>query len=335
MAVPFGFGPASKLHSLLIEIVNPTFLRFAQRLGRPTAAVDSLFWMWDRVPTPRKRRTPHRDPAFERRWPSMGYGGSAVSTNSNSESESIAMNARSWDLHAARYAGGGSSSETFDFGDPLFPTDDELDMIGPVQGKRVLEIGSGACACGIALARKGATVTCVDVSQEQLRRGVQNARTTGVEVRTVLGNAYDLGSLGEERFDLAVAIASLQYVPDLARALTSAFQALLPNGRMVFSIPHPIMDAFDASVLSAEDGADPRYSYRGPVRWKWDPGDEFEFVTYRRTVADIINHVIGAGFQVKRIEELLPVQPQPDWSEVEQEVRTRFPSFLVVQAFKG
>ncbi len=257
-----------------------------------------------------------------------------MSTKSNSEGESIAMNARSWDLHAARYAGGGSSWETFDFGDPLFPTDDQLDMIGPVQGKQVLEVGSGACACGIALARKGAMVTCIDVSQEQLRRGADNARKAGVEVRTVLGNAYDLGSVGEERFELVVAIASLQYVPDLPRALTSAFQALLPSGRMVFSVPHPIMDAFDASVLSVENGADPRYSYRGPVQWKWDAGDEFEFVTYRRTVADIINQVIGAGFQVQRVEELMPVQAEPDWSDVEREVRTRYPSFVVVQAFK-
>ncbi len=259
----------------------------------------------------------------------------SANSNSNSESESIAMNARSWDLHAARYDGGGSSSETFDFGDPLFPTDEELDLIGPVQGKRVLEVGSGACACGIALARKGAVVTCVDVSREQLHRGTESAREAGVEVRTALGNAYDLGSVHDERFELVIAIASFQYVPDLAKALTSAFQALVPKGRLVFSIPHPVMDAFDAAVLSVEDGADPKYSYRGPVQWKWDPDDEFEFVTYRRTVADIINDVVGAGFQIERLDELMPVRTEPDWSRVEQEIRTRFPSFLVVSALKG
>ncbi|MCH9684737.1 MAG: class I SAM-dependent methyltransferase [Deltaproteobacteria bacterium] len=258
-----------------------------------------------------------------------------MSTKSSSERESMAMNARSWDLHASRYAGGGSDSETFDFGDPLFPTDEQLGMVGQVQGKRVLEVGSGACACGIALARKGATVTCVDVSQEQLRRGTVNAQKAGVEVRTLLGDAYDLGSPGEEQFDLVVAIASFQYVPDLARALAAAFQILRPGGRIIFSIPHPIMEVFDASVLSVEDGADPRYSYRGPVQWKWEPDDEFEFVTYRRTVADIINQVVGEGFQVQRVEELMPLKQEPDWTDVEREIRTRYPSFLVVQAIKG
>lgn len=257
-----------------------------------------------------------------------------MSIASKSDRESIALNARAWDLHAARYAGGGSSSETFDFGDPLFPTDEELDMIGAVEGIRVLEVGSGACACGIALARRGATVTCVDVSQEQLRRGTADAEVAGVQVRTVLGNAYDLESL-QERFDVVVAIASFQYVPDLPRALTSAFEALRPNGRIVFSVPHPIMEAFDASVLSKENNADPKYSYRGPVQWKWESGDEFEFVTYRRTMSDIINQVIGAGFRIKRVEELMPVHTEPDWNEVEHEVRTRFPSFVVVEALKG
>ena len=258
-----------------------------------------------------------------------------MSGKSNSEGESIAMNARSWDLHAARYAGGGSSSETFDFGDPSFPTDEELGMIGPVHGKRVLEVGSGACACGIALARRGAEVTCVDVSREQLRLGTENARKAGVEVRTVLKDAHELGSLWEAEFELVVAIASLQYIPDLAKAFAAAFQALVPTGRMVFSIPHPVMDALDAAVLSPEDGADPRYSYRGPVQWKWNPDDEFEFVTYRHTVADVLNGLVEAGFRVMRVEELMPVRTEPDWSEVERDVRTRFPSFLVVEACKG
>lgn len=258
-----------------------------------------------------------------------------MSIETDPESDPVAMNARSWDLHAVRYAGGGSSLETFDFGDPLFPTDDELQIVGPVHGTRVLEIGSGACACGIALARRGAEVTCVDVSQEQLRLGSENARMAAVEVRTVLANAYELDALGAERFELAIAIASLQYVPDLARAFRAVHRTLTPTGRLVFSVPHPFMGAFEASVLSPEDQADPRYAYRGAVRWKWDPSDAFEFVTYRRTMADIINALVRTGFQIERVEELLPKIPEPDWNEVEREVRTRFPSLLVIAAAKA
>lgn len=174
----------------------------------------------------------------------------------------------------------------------------------------------------------------MDVSREQLRLGAANARKAGVELQVRLGDAYDLGAIAEAPFDLVIAIASFQYVPDLGRALASAFNVLRPGGRIIFSIPHPVMDALDASVLSAGAGAGPSYAYRGPVRWKWEPEDPFEFVTYRRTVADIINQVIAAGFRVQRIEELMPVAEEPQWSDAERRLRTSFPSFLVVEACK-
>ncbi|MEM7151589.1 MAG: class I SAM-dependent methyltransferase [Myxococcota bacterium] len=249
--------------------------------------------------------------------------------------DTLETNTASWDQHARRYqASAALSLDEVDFGDPLFPTESDLKVLGDVAGKRVVELGSGGCNCGIALAKQGARVTCLDISAEQLRIGRAHADAAGVHIETVEAGAHEVSRFGPAAFDLAIAIASLNYVPDLDEVFLRVFEALAPGGRFVFSVPHPFMNAFEASVLSPQDQADPHYGYRGPMRWKWDDDDAFEFVTYRRTIADLVGGVIRCGFRLDRFEELLPKRPEPEWNEVEHEVRTRFPSILVIAADK-
>jgi len=89
-------------------------------------------------------------------------------------------NKNSWDLHARRfYIEDYLSLDDIDFGSCEYPTDKDINIIGNVEGLNALEIGSGSCNCGIALARKGATVTCSDISQEQLNIGKEVAEKRG------------------------------------------------------------------------------------------------------------------------------------------------------------
>ena len=255
--------------------------------------------------------------------------------NDEPSRDAIEANTAAWDRHAGRYQeASGLSPDEVDFGDPIFPTESDLRILGEVAGKRVVELGAGGCNCGIALAKQGARVTCLDVSEAQLRIGREHAAQAGVDIEIVEAEAREISRFGPAAFDLAIAIASLNYVPNLDEVFARVFAGLASGGRFVFSLPHPFMGAFEASVLSPEDQADPNYGYRGPTRWKWNRDDTFEFVTYRRTIADLVNGVVRSGFRLARVEELLPKRPEPDWSEVEHEVRTRFPSILVIAADK-
>ena len=48
------------------------------------------------------------------------------------------------------------------------PNEEGLGLIGPVAGKRVLEIGCGGAQASIAFARKGAIVTAVDIASSEI-----------------------------------------------------------------------------------------------------------------------------------------------------------------------
>ena len=94
-----------------------------------------------------------------------------------------------WDANAAGY-----HAEHGEFlGDDRFvwcPEGvDEADaqLLGPVRGRRVLEIGCGAAQCW--LAGQGADVVGFDISAGQLRVGRELDRRSGTTVRTVAADA--------------------------------------------------------------------------------------------------------------------------------------------------
>ena len=175
-------------------------------------------------------------------------------------------NKESWDKHAARfYQEGYLSLDDIDFESYDYPTDKDLNVIGDVSGLAVLEIGSGTCNCGIALAGKGAAVTCSDISIEQLKIGERVAEQAGVAINIVCSDMADLSFAGPAVFDLVICMSAIGYADDFGKVCAEVNRVLKPGGRFVFSVTHPVMACVGASELWPEDNADPNYSYVGPM----------------------------------------------------------------------
>ena len=52
---------------------------------------------------------------------------------------------------------------------PLCASENELNLLGDVNKKKVIEVGSGAGQNSIVLAKQGAIITAFDLSKEQLK----------------------------------------------------------------------------------------------------------------------------------------------------------------------
>lgn len=246
----------------------------------------------------------------------------------------MSNNETAWNRHARRYfVSDNLPLDTVDYCGRRFPTDSDLHLIGDPSGLHVLELGSGACNCGIALAAQGADVTCLDLSEEQLAIGRDCAEKVGVSINLIKGDMGDLSPFADESFDLVLSICAIMYVEDLQTLFKEVSRVLRPRGRLVFSVDHPIMQAIGATDLWPEESADPRYDYRGSVTWKWLKEDSFLFTTYRRPVSDYINALSEAGLETCRMHELYPKDTN-EWNESEKSLRSRFPSILVVAARK-
>ena len=107
-----------------------------------------------------------------------------------------------------------------------------LASLAPLEGLRVLDLGSGSGILGIAAARLGAArVVCLDVNPEAVACARRNALANGVD-GALLHRQGCPADLAGERFDLVVANVGGELLLDEARAVASLTR---PGGRLLLS----------------------------------------------------------------------------------------------------
>lgn len=102
----------------------------------------------------------------------------------------------------------------------------------PVEGRRVLDMGSGTAVLAILAAKKGAAyVEAVDVDEWAYRNAQENIVSNGVpDIHCVLGDASCLTS--EKHFDLVIANINRNI---LLRDMAAYVAVLNPGGTILFS----------------------------------------------------------------------------------------------------
>ena len=191
-------------------------------------------------------------------------------------------------------------------------------ILESVEGKAYVELGCGGGQGTVGTAELGAEPAVgVDFSDEQLRYaralrdeyGVdeshrlssanQNASRSGdVDAQFVQGDVTDL-PLPDDRFDVASSEAAFQMVENVDRAFSEAHRVLREGGVFVFSVLHPLHEALDAESGTLEHS----YVDDGPREIEIDESFEETLTVFDRTVADLHNGLVDAGFEVPRLLE--------------------------------
>jgi len=107
-------------------------------------------------------------------------------------------------------------------------------FLAPVEGRRVLDVGTGTGRAAIALAKRGAIVTGVDASAEMLQVAQRRAAEAGARVTFLRGDAHGL-DFPDRSFDSVVCLRVLMHTPDWRASLRELCR--LSGGRVVFDYP--------------------------------------------------------------------------------------------------
>jgi SAM-dependent methyltransferase len=185
-------------------------------------------------------------------------------------------------------------------------------LLGPVAGKRLIEVGAGAAAAARWLAAKGAEVVATDLSAGMLRHAVTGNTASGVRVPLVQADALAL-PFRDESFDIAfTAFGAVPFVDDSAALMREVFRVVRPGGRWVFAVTHPMRWIFLDDP--GEGGLVAVHSYfdRRPYV-ESTPAGVPTYVEQHRTLGDRIRELVGAGFVV---EDLI----EPEWPESNTQV---------------
>ena len=86
----------------------------------------------------------------------------------------------------------------------------------PLHGKRALDVGCGGGILAEAMAKKGATVTGIDLSEKALKVADLHSLESGVAVRYEYISAEDLAMRDAGQYDVVTCMEMLEHVPDPA-----------------------------------------------------------------------------------------------------------------------
>ncbi|MBN2239796.1 MAG: methyltransferase domain-containing protein [Dehalococcoidales bacterium] len=240
-------------------------------------------------------------------------------------------NKEAWDRQTGRYLGNaGFSNDVLNFGDPRCLTDDDLHLIGDVRNWKILELGCGGANIGINLVKRGATVTGVDISAEQIRFAREEAVKEGASITLEVSSIEDYNITG--KYDMVISICAFQYVRHLETVFREVYDHLVPGGVFIFSTDHPAFYAVAYSTIWKDEKENPGYFDESPDIWKWEDEDDYTFITFHHPVEFYVNHLSGCGFRIDRMHELIVPHEEP--ADEEERLETIFPRYLVVKAVK-
>lgn len=136
---------------------------------------------------------------------------------------------------AAFFRGGGNT---------LFP--EEIELLGDITGKSLVHLQCNAGQDTLSLARLGASVTGVDISDTAIAFASKLAADSGIPAAFVRSDVYDWLATTEECFDVVFSsYGALCWLSDIRLWAKGVAGILKPGGRYVTVEFHPFSMVFD------------------------------------------------------------------------------------------
>jgi SAM-dependent methyltransferase len=209
----------------------------------------------------------------------------------------------------------------------------QLNILGEVAGKDVIELGCGTAYFGAWLAKRGARVTGVDITPAQLETARRMQQETGVELTLIEADAAQV-PLPDSSFDLAISEYGASIWVDPYKWIPEAARLLRTGGRLAF-----LCNSTLQILCSPDEGPVGTRLVRsqfelGRIEW---PGDD-EGVEYYLGHGDWIRLLRDSGFEIEALHE--PQAPEEAttheyWDHISAEWAQRWPAEEIWVARRG
>lgn len=172
-------------------------------------------------------------------------------------------------------------------------------------GRSVLDIGCGEGYCARELKRRGAgDYLGIDLSEEMINAALTQEQRDQYGINYISANVTQFKP--EKKFDICIAVFLFNYlrVDEMTQVMKHVYDALLPNGEFVFTIPHPFFPficqeekpPFYFSSKNKNYFTDIDQQFEGEI-WKQN-GVPLHVQCVHKTLADYFNSLSKAGFSI-------------------------------------
>jgi len=127
-----------------------------------------------------------------------------------------------------------------------------IDGIAALAGKAVVDVGCGGGILAEAMARLGARVKGIDLSQKALKVAMLHRLESRVEVNYEEISAENLAQRERGQYDALTCMEMLEHVPDPASTVAACAALVKPGGHVFFSTINRNPKSYLFAVIGAE-----------------------------------------------------------------------------------
>jgi ubiquinone/menaquinone biosynthesis C-methylase UbiE len=183
----------------------------------------------------------------------------------------------------------------------------ELELLGNISNKSLLHLQCHFGQDTLSLARMGARVTGVDLSDKAIYSAMELATKTQLQANFICCNVYDLPQHLDQQFDIVfTSYGTITWLPDLNAWAALIQKYLKPGGKFIFVEFHPVVWMFDDNFKTI--GYD--YFNSGPIIEN-ETGTyadrsaaiKPQSVCWNHSMAEVVTALLDNGLSIKQFQE--------------------------------
>jgi ubiquinone/menaquinone biosynthesis C-methylase UbiE len=183
----------------------------------------------------------------------------------------------------------------------------ELNVLGDVSGKKILHLQCHFGQDTLSLARMGAEVTGVDLSDKAIARAQELAQKLNLESTFVCCDIYDAPNFISEKFDIVfTSYGTIGWFPDLEKWAKVVSRFLKPNGQFIMADFHPVVWMFDndfETVFYNYFNVEPIVESETGTYADKQADIETKTITWNHPISEILNSLIQSGLEINSFNE--------------------------------
>ena len=183
----------------------------------------------------------------------------------------------------------------------------ELELLGNVKDKRILHLQCHFGQDSLSLARMGAKVTGIDLSDNAISKAKALNTELNLDAEFIVSDVYDLPNNLKGEFDIIyTSYGVIGWLPDMTKWANVIAHFLKPNGKFVFVEFHPSVWMYD------DDFNTVKYSYfkanpiieeeQGTYADK-DAQVQFKYVCWNHGLSEVMSGLLSNGLEINDFKE--------------------------------
>lgn len=183
----------------------------------------------------------------------------------------------------------------------------ELKLLGDVLGKKILHLQCHFGQDTLSLARLGAKVTGIDLSNKAIEKANELASKLNIEAQFICSDVYQSTAVLTDKFDIVfTSYGTIGWLPDLDKWAKVIAHFLKPNGKFIMADFHPVVWMYDddfKTVFYNYFNVEPIIEQETGTYADKNAPLKTQSVNWNHPISDILNALLTNGLELNQFNE--------------------------------